>query len=94
MNYKWKDIREEKPKDNQEVYYYFDFFDKVYRGIYNLEDISDIYKKDKGTYFSDCFSDKGGWLCDDIQFWMPIYDNNFPNKPNVEICKQYKRSKE
>lgn len=81
---KWIDIHDEKPYNNEPVYYYFDFFDKVYVGYYNEEDVSEIYNEPYGKYKSNCFYGRCGFLCDDVVFWMPRDDTDgiiIPNKP-------------
>jgi hypothetical protein len=71
MSNEWQDIKKSKPAENQPVWYYFEVFDKVYDGYYSREDVSDLYNKPAGTYYTDCFSGRHGWLCDDVDYWMP-----------------------
>lgn len=67
----WINIKEKKPEENQEVWYYFEHFNRVYSGKYSREDVSSMYEKPDGTYFSDVFYGKSGFLSDDVDWWMP-----------------------
>lgn len=81
---KWIDIHDEKPYNDEPVYYYFDFFDKVYIGYYCEEDTSDFFNEPYGKYKSNVFYGKGGFLGDDVIFWMPRDDTDgivIPEKP-------------
>jgi hypothetical protein len=84
---KWIDIKLEKPYNDEPVYYYFNVFDKVYRGFYCEEDVSHIFNEPYGTYKSDCFYGKSGFLCDDVKYWMPREDTDsiiYPDKPSKD----------
>lgn len=83
----WKDITQEKPTNCQEVFYYFDAFKKVYAGYYELIDNSELYKEPKGTYMSDCFYGKSGFLSGDVQYWMPRESGDIA--PEVPTKKMY-----
>jgi hypothetical protein len=87
MNKKWLDINIETPYNNEPVYYYFDVFDRVYVGYFCQEDVSFVYNKPYGTYKSNIFYSKHGFLSDDVKYWMPREDTDMidkPKKPNME----------
>ena len=78
----WINIKNKVPEEQQKVWYYFDFFSKVYAGFYCSEDNSSIYGEPVGTYISNCFYSKHGFLNNDVEFWMPREDNDeMPDKP-------------
>ncbi len=83
----WKNIKIEKPKENQPVYYYFDVFDKVYEGFFCTEDNSELFDEPLGTYVSNIFYSKHGWLADDITWWMPREENSV--KPIFNKTKEF-----
>lgn len=60
----WIDIREQKPEEEQDVFYYFEFCG-VCSGKYQTCKLGT-----SGIVF-DCFYGKSGFLCDDVQYWMP-----------------------
>jgi hypothetical protein len=71
----WINIDDQIPEEGQKVFYYFDVFDKVYRGTFTTWTVEDM-----GTM--NCFCGCG-WLCDDVIWWMPDEGQEFPNKPRL-----------
>lgn len=75
----WIKISDKLPQENETVFYYFDYLG-VYAGIYNCVEDEHLGKMN-------CFSGKGGYLCDDVTHWMPRKENDFelPEKPDMTI---------
>lgn len=70
----WKDINQEQPEDGQEVWYYFDIFDRVYEGEY-------CHVREDG--WDHMFFGDHGFLTDDVTYWMPRNKGDeMPEKPN------------
>jgi len=67
----WINIKNKKPEEEQNVWYYFDFFKRVYPGKFTREDMSYLYDKPEGTYVSDIFYGESGYLSGDVDWWMP-----------------------
>ncbi len=78
---KWLRIDKQKPEQNQNVFYWFGFFDKVYSGTYNLESIEIRPGK---IINIDYFCDRGGALGDDITYWLPRNEDDIPEHPSLE----------
>ena len=83
---KWFDIKQKMPEEGQPVWYYFDVADNVYDGFYNRDDVSSLYNEPEGTYFSNCFHGRHGWLCDDVTYWTPREEGqDKPDKPVITM---------
>lgn len=78
----WLRIDEQKPYNEQPVFYYFGFFDKIYKGAYSTEEVEFSGK----ILVMDCFYGKSGFLSDDVTYWMPRIEGNefFPEHPTKE----------
>lgn len=77
----WRDVRQEKPDEGVEVYYYFDVFDQVYRGKYQTTHMT----FDGVTYDCDTFYSTRGYLTDDVIYWCYVSDvgEEIPVAPDV-----------
>ncbi len=64
----WIDIMQEKPKEGQSCWYWFEVFKKVYAGKYS--------KVDETPLIGDMFYDPKGYLTDDVTWWMPKEDGD------------------
>ena len=70
----WIDIKDQEPEDEQKVIYFFDVCG-VFRGIYTKEGYpEEFYGPGYEDAYSNCFSSKSGFLCDDVTHWMPDDD--------------------
>lgn len=65
----WIDHKKQQPEDRQKVWYFYDVVG-VHKGEYELE--------------TDCFSGRGGFLCEDVTHWMPDTGQETPDKPEVK----------
>lgn len=80
----WIRIDHEKPQVGQAVYYWFGVFDQVYPGYFKEVAF------DETAYpgiMMDCFHDEGGFLCDDVTYWMPRAagdESAYPPPPSPE----------
>jgi hypothetical protein len=85
MANKWINIHDEKPYDDEPVYYYF--HNKVFYGFYFKEDVSCLYLMPYGTYSSNIFYGRSGFLSNDVTWWMPREDTEgiiIPEKPCIQ----------
>lgn len=75
MKTKWLRIDEITPAEEQNVWYWFGLFDKIYAGRYiGADECSD-----------NIFIDKGGWLSDEVTYWMPRNEGDIePEYPSKE----------
>lgn len=72
---KWIDIREQKPKEGDIVFFYFEF-----GGV----NIGRFYEHEiEPGIFVNCFITKDLCMCDDVIFWMPCIEEGmvFPYPP-------------
>ena len=79
----WINIKDQKPEENQDVFYYFEYTG-ISAGKYNIY----IWPKEvigsDVIVESDCFHGDGGFLIDDVTHWMPrSVDDDFPPPPEV-----------
>lgn len=82
----WLRIDEQKPEEEQEVFYWFGAFDKVYAGKFVTEVIDDVGPT---PFEIDYFYDEGGFLGDDVTYWMPRNEGDpLPEHPSKELKKQ------
>ena len=80
----WLRIDEQKPEQEQKVFYWFGSFGKVYEGAYVSED-TDFSNSNGALYQIDYFYDGGGFLGDDVTFWMPREEgDDMPDEPSLE----------
>ena len=76
----WIDIKDQKPKEEQEVFYFFEVLG-VYAGKYKSVELDEEFIGQKGIYM-DCFYGEGGFLCDDVTHWRPRSEGDeFPDVP-------------
>ena len=75
MNQKWLRIDEQKPEQNQPVFYYFGVFDRVYEVKY-ISTETDFGDDDGTLYEIDYFGGMSGFLGDDVTYWMPRADGD------------------
>jgi len=68
----WIDIKDKKPVEGQEVFYYFNITG-VSRGRYTRKPFKDIE--------GNCFYGSDGWLTDDVTHWMPDDGGSLPSPP-------------
>jgi hypothetical protein len=73
---KWKRIDRFKPAQKQEVWYWFEIFQKTYAGFYRTD-----------SHGQDMFYGSCGWLTGDVTYWMPRYRKK-PRPPTVKQRKQ------
>lgn len=82
----WRKIEDTRPKDGQEVIYFFDVVG-VHRGIYReVQQPSDFYGKEFDTgspVIVDVFYSAKGFLSDDVTHWMPDNDQPLPDPPVI-----------
>jgi len=66
----WRNVKKEKPFDQQMVWYYFEPSDKVCAGKYQK------------TKHGDCFYGEHGFCINEAELWIPIeeYKPNSPKK--------------
>lgn len=76
----WVRVADEKPAENQEVWYYF-FITGVSSGVYNLVDIGEGLDFFDKPVMCDCFSGSSGFLIDEATHWMPLTESP-PTAPN------------
>jgi hypothetical protein len=75
----WILFKEQKPKNKQHVYYYFDVFDRIYEGYYE-----EYYHEELGSW-EEIFYGKHGFLGDgEVTHWTPYVDE-LPDKPNFGL---------
>ena len=82
----WIDINNQRPEEDQKVFYFFAFLG-VYRGQYSLVEYPEEMS-DEGSepVYGDCFHGKGGFLTDDVTHWMPDDDReDLPDVPQGYI---------
>lgn len=80
---KWLRIDEEVPKDKQEVFYYFGYFDEVCTGSYRKGTPTEIDGEE--YYFADHLFIGQGFLGDDVTYWMPRDSKDpLPDPPSDE----------
>ena len=79
----WIKIKDEKPIEGQELFYYFKYVG-VHAGKYKRKELPYHFIKQRGV-FMDVFYSKGGYLADDVTHWMPRKEGDpLPNKPEGE----------
>lgn len=81
----WINLHDQKPKDGQEVWYYFGVFNQVYAGQYVLNE--DTYTDDDGvehTFTVDCFCSERGFLNDDVTWWSVRDRKPSPDLPTAQ----------
>lgn len=86
---KWIRIDEQKPMEGQEVFYWFEPFEEIYKGKFFMDNYEGRLDWNPNKPGGDIFADKGGWLTDDVTYWMP-YNNGdkFPDPPTIEQRKK------
>ncbi len=84
--YKWIHIKDEKPEEGRDLFYFFDVLG-VYRGKYERYECPiDIFgaQEDGTPYYSNTFYSEKGWLSDDVTHWMYAdgwEEGQFPDIP-------------
>lgn len=78
----WFRIDEAQPAEEQDVYYFFGLNGKVYPGKYNRY-VGEHCREDA---YSNCFFGPGGFLTDDVTYWMPRgINDDVPPPPSQEL---------
>jgi hypothetical protein len=82
----WIHINDQKPEEDQEVFYFFAFLGS-YRGKYKLiEYPSEMFSEGDEPVYGDCFYGDDGFLTDDVTHWMPDDGREvFPDVPEGYI---------
>lgn len=75
MKEPWLRIGEVRPKHGQHCWYWFEVFKEVYLGEYRRIRV----KLNNRVYRLNQFRDDGGFLTEDVTFWIP--KNSHPDKP-------------
>lgn len=65
---KWHFIKDKKPIDGQEVWYFFPIFNKVYNGFYTQVDLADAFGLEKPLLCDQFYGDHG-FLTDEEVYW-------------------------
>ncbi len=80
----WIKITDQNPTDQQDVWYYFGVFDRVYKGKYTINQDSWTDEDNaEHTFQMDCFYGNGGFLNGDVMFWMPCNEGDTtPERPD------------
>jgi hypothetical protein len=78
----WINIQDQKPEQNQKVFYYFSPIG-VHAGKYKQIIYPKEFTGSDEIVKGDCFNSGNGWLVDDVTHWMPRGNNDdFPQPPN------------
>jgi hypothetical protein len=91
----WIHIDEQRPEENQPVYYWFGFWNQVYEGFYQTGDSEIIDGEEYGG--GNVFYGEGGFLGDDVTWWMPreelpegvVFCPAGPTKKQKAACKYH-----
>jgi len=82
----WIRIKDQKPEDGQDVFYFFDVLG-VYKGRYLRKEYPrEMFEEGTEPVYGDCFYGKKGFLTDDVTHWMPAptdgeWDKVLPDGP-------------
>ena len=80
----WIKMSERKPKQNQDVYYFFEHTG-VHKGKYRKQELDERIFGKKGLMADVFFSEKG-FLTDDVTHWMPVEATTVfpPDEPKIK----------
>jgi len=77
----WISMIQQIPRQQQEVWYYFGVFDCVYAGHFSQDHNEGDEDENDQCYQINTFYGSGGFLGDDVMYWMPRINENKPNPP-------------
>lgn len=74
----WLDIQKDRPEDGQRCWYWFEVSGRVFDGVHTMVDYPGHEAR------SDRFSGKGGFLTDEVTWWMPFVEGaECPKPPSI-----------